>query len=216
MAAPTTDSRLWSLLAALSARRVAHRCGARETDCVPCAPAPRPRLLRSVASYAWASGPCARSHSAHTPCSHVGHGLFHPRFAVVVGHHGRARQEVHGSIWTTEARHTLFFAGPVAPLPPASAAHTTQAGRPLTLPPRLRRLPRSTGVAGRRERCLDGTEEKARSSCPGWCAAGDSRARWRGAPGCSPWCEARAGGRRCVRPERLGSGQVRVRFRVHV
>eukprot|EP01048_Picozoa_sp_COSAG05_P005400 COSAG05_NODE_319_length_11483_cov_406.525604_3_plen_205_part_00 len=36
MAAPTTDSRLRSLLAAPSARRVAHRCGARETDCFPC------------------------------------------------------------------------------------------------------------------------------------------------------------------------------------
>ena len=59
-----------------------------------------------------------------------------------------------GSIWTTEARHALFFAGPVAPLPPASAAHTTQGRRPLTLRPRLRRLPRSTGVAGRRERCV--------------------------------------------------------------
>ena len=76
-----------------------------------------------------------------------------------------------------------FLRWPVAPLPPAGTAHTTQTGRPLTLPPRLRRLPRSAGVAGRRERCLDGTEEKARSSCPGWCAAGDSHARWRGAPG---------------------------------
>ena len=36
VAAPTTDSRLRSLLAAPSARRVAHRCGARETDCFPC------------------------------------------------------------------------------------------------------------------------------------------------------------------------------------
>ena len=73
VAAPTTGSQLWPLLVAPSARRVAHRCGARETDCVPCAPAPRPPLLRSVASYAWASGPCARSHSAHTPRSHSAH-----------------------------------------------------------------------------------------------------------------------------------------------
>jgi len=57
----------------------------------------------------------------HTP--RAGHGLFHPRFAVVVGHHGRARQEVHGSIWTTEARHTLFFAG-LSPRSPPPARHT--------------------------------------------------------------------------------------------
>ena len=53
MAAPTTGSQLWPLLVAPSARRVAHRCGARETDCVPCAPAPRPPLPRSATSYAW-------------------------------------------------------------------------------------------------------------------------------------------------------------------
>ena len=131
-----------------------------------------PKTSEAVTLLSSLWSPCHPLSPVHTP--HAGHGLFHPRFAVVVGHHGRARQEVHGSIWTTEARHTLFFAGPVAPPPPASAAHTTQAGRPLTLPPRLRRLPRSIAVAGNRgkqashERCLDGTEEKARSSCPGW------------------------------------------------
>ena len=68
--APTTDSRLRSLLAAPSARRVAHRCGARETDCVPCAPAPRPRLLRSVASTPFSSlalSPRSPPPAWHTP-----------------------------------------------------------------------------------------------------------------------------------------------------